>query len=221
MGTIFRSGLYACDVGGSLIFLDLIADRYFAIDGAARDTCLRLVQGLPQVSDDTPILAALHQSGLLQTVEGAGMPQMGVRVPKLATSARDRPRRSPSPRLVVPALTRYAIAMAELKLRPLHAVLGRIAHSKQRRRSLHPKCADPSAFAEAFAQIDQIVTAVNRCLPRSIALAGIMIANGLHPDLVIGVKLRPFEAHCWVQIDDILVSDDLGTIAPFTPILLL
>ena len=48
-----------------------------------------------------------------------------------------------------------------------------------------------------------------------------MISDGLIPELVLGVKLRPFEAHCWVQYGDLLVSDHLGTVEPFTPILVL
>jgi hypothetical protein len=39
--------------------------------------------------------------------------------------------------------------------------------------------------------------------------------------MVIGVKLRPFQAHAWVVCDGSLISDPLATITPFTPILTL
>src|SRR3546814_2406559 len=41
-----------------------------------------------------------------------------------------------------------------------------------------------------------IMAAFDRCLPRSIALSRAMLSTGLAPDLILGVKLRPFEAHC-------------------------
>ena len=33
-----------------------------------------------------------------------------------------------------------------------------------------------------------------------------------------GVKLRPFQAHCWVQVGDAIVTDRLDVVRNFTPI---
>ncbi|BBF82629.1 hypothetical protein EM6_3270 (plasmid) [Asticcacaulis excentricus] len=40
----------------------------------------------------------------------------------------------------------------------------------------------------------------------------------MHPTFVIGVRL-PFAAHCWVQTDDYLISDQALTVSDYTPIL--
>ena len=222
MGYRFRTGLHACDVGGSLVFLDVVADRYFAIDGAARDACLRLVQGRRVTSSDAVVIDELRQSGLLQSAEGAATPQLCPTVRPVTSSPRDRLAKTPGLQIIGAALIRYAIAIVDLRFRPLHVVLGNVSRSKQMMIGRDTTVAtDPAAFATAFAHLDRVITSLDRCLPRSIALASAMIANGFAPDLVLGVKLRPFEAHCWVQLGGLLVSDDLGTIAPFAPILIL
>jgi hypothetical protein len=45
------------------------------------------------------------------------------------------------------------------------------------------------------------------------------VSNGYEARLVLGVKLRPFGAHCWVEHEHMVVSDQLEMIHPFTPIL--
>jgi hypothetical protein len=44
---------------------------------------------------------------------------------------------------------------------------------------------------------------------------------GIRPTLVFGVSADPFAAHCWVQLDDIVLTGDLDTARQFTPILAL
>jgi hypothetical protein len=39
--------------------------------------------------------------------------------------------------------------------------------------------------------------------------------------VVIGVRMHPFMAHCWVQRDEVVLSDDLDSVATYTPILIL
>jgi hypothetical protein len=36
---------------------------------------------------------------------------------------------------------------------------------------------------------------------------------------VIGVKLNPFAAHCWLQVGDVVLNDLPERVAAFTPIL--
>jgi hypothetical protein len=48
-----------------------------------------------------------------------------------------------------------------------------------------------------------------------------MIAKGIRPDVVLGVQLGPFSAHCWVQHEDRLVNDRVDMVRTFTPILVL
>ena len=116
---------------------------------------------------------------------------------------------------------RYMSVLTALRLCPLSAVLDQIARAK---RQLHVDSDREDAAlraAAAFARIDRLISPGGRCLPRSIALVRMLIARHAAADLVIGVKLRPFEAHCWARHHDAVVGDSLANVAPFTPILVL
>lgn len=45
------------------------------------------------------------------------------------------------------------------------------------------------------------------CLFDSLALSRFLINRGLRSDLVFGVRSRPFSAHCWVEVDGVILDD--------------
>jgi hypothetical protein len=57
------------------------------------------------------------------------------------------------------------------------------------------------------------------CLHRSFMLLHYLHARGVRAQWVFGVRTWPFAAHCWVQIDDLVVGDDLHRVLRYTPIL--
>ncbi|MBA3898562.1 MAG: lasso peptide biosynthesis B2 protein [Sphingomonadaceae bacterium] len=220
MGHIFRTGVTACDVGGSLVFLDLPRDRYFALGQDAREACLRLIDRVPPKPDDLAIIDRLIARDVLVRVDRDARPVLCLPAPRLRSSAHDGAIRVARGSVIV-ALGRYMFAIAELRIRPLAHILCDIARAKRDLRAYADRASDAAALAASFTAADRVMTVLDRCLPRSIALARSMIARGLAPKIILGVKLRPFEAHCWVQHGDCLVSDGLETIAPFTPVLVL
>lgn len=40
----------------------------------------------------------------------------------------------------------------------------------------------------------------------------------LDAELYFGVRLDPFAAHCWVQSDDLLLTDPAASVAEFSPV---
>ena len=180
--------------------------------------CLRLCSGSEINISDHSVINQLMERDIVRCVDAAIRPKL---CPPLAfrnQTGRNHARKAPFT-LVLIALARYAFAAADLKYRSFDRVIGRIGLSKQRLlagSSAH----DPGEVAAGFVAADRLITARGRCLARSIAMARTMSACGIAPTLVLGVKLRPFEAHCWVQHHDVLISDDPGTVAPFTPILI-
>ena len=40
----------------------------------------------------------------------------------------------------------------------------------------------------------------------------------MHANLVFGVTGDPFSAHCWVQVDELVLNDTLGNANAYTPI---
>jgi Transglutaminase-like superfamily len=221
MGHVFRPGLYACDPGGALVFLDIVGDRYFALGGVARRACLNLVEGAPCQPEEQTIIDDLVANDILRCVDGNARPALCANTPCRGAALRDDEAVNVTYGAVAAALARTLAAIVELKIGSLDRILARFVFAKESRSSVKRPLRDPSIIATTFAKADRILTSLDLCLPRSIALARMMMASGHSPSLVLGVKLRPFEAHCWVQQGDILVGDEMATIAPFSPILVL
>lgn len=79
----------------------------------------------------------------------------------------------------------------------------------------------PGRAVRAFEHARILRTAADRCLPRSIALAIRLASLGTPVTLTIGVKLAPFGAHCWVQHGDLVLSDRIGEVQAYTPLMVL
>lgn len=71
-----------------------------------------------------------------------------------------------------------------------------------------------AAYTSTHAWIGQ----ADRCLMKSIALYRLLIREGITAELVIGVRLAPFSAHCWVQKDGMVLNDRFERVRLFTPI---
>lgn len=92
------------------------------------------------------------------------------------------------------------------------------ARSLQQARNLKPSRDAVSAIACSFAAGRRFFPAKRRCVPDSLALACCLWRRGADAQLYFGVRLAPFAAHCWVQADDLLLSDPIDSIAEFTPV---
>ncbi len=73
----------------------------------------------------------------------------------------------------------------------------------------------------AFEHAKLLRSTKDRCLPRSIALALHLSRRGCRPFVVLGVKFAPFAAHCWTQLGDEIVNDEVEEVLRYTPILVL
>jgi hypothetical protein len=58
-----------------------------------------------------------------------------------------------------------------------------------------------------------------RCLLNSLALMNFLAYFRIFPTWVFAVRTNPFMAHCWVQVDDVLLNDTPTWTASFAPIL--
>ncbi|KCZ48654.1 hypothetical protein HY17_16255 [Hyphomonas sp. CY54-11-8] len=57
------------------------------------------------------------------------------------------------------------------------------------------------------------------CRYTSLALLHYLSAAGLCADWVFGVRLSPFSAHCWLEFNGLLLTDETLTVREFTPIM--
>ncbi|MFL6603958.1 MAG: lasso peptide biosynthesis B2 protein [Steroidobacteraceae bacterium] len=58
-----------------------------------------------------------------------------------------------------------------------------------------------------------------QCLFDSLALINFLARFKLYPDWVFGVIAEPFDAHCWVQADGVVLNDTIERVSAFTPIM--
>lgn len=72
--------------------------------------------------------------------------------------------------------------------------------------------------ARAFWQMAPWLPIEGECLVRSALLMRFLNQRGLEADWVFGVRLWPFMAHCWVQLDDLCLNDDVERLTAYTPI---
>ena len=214
MGYSLRKGVSACVADGTVVLLDLDRDRYFAV-AATASTGARTVGIL-----DDATLARLLDMKLAVPTPGAGMPAFCPPAPAVTGCAWTVEAHG-APLPVAGAIARTLVARAELRLSSLSSVLSRLEIAKGDLPRDPPSRHTIASIGGAFGAASRVTSGADRCLARSIAIARAMLAKGVAPLIVIGVRLNPFAAHCWVQHGGVLMSDEPGTIAPYTPVLIL
>ena len=213
-----RDGVSFCETGGEFIFLDIESDRYVALEPLERASFARLLADR-LAPGDPQSLAGLVRAGLLsRCLHDAPIAPCQARPATSAVGQSSEVRA----RDVGHAALRLAASTASVRTRPLRRVLSRLAARKER--TAFATGAEEQALARiagAFATTALLAAPVDRCLPRALALAHAMIDRSLRPELVIGVRLRPFGAHSWVQHGGMLMTDTIDHAREFTPILVI
>lgn len=211
-----------CRVDDQTFLLDLRSGRYSQLHQPAAIAFERLRLGRSLDGADLAALSPLVDAGLLETRDEAFRPAEICATTPIARSLLDTDGAPGDRRAVLVALMRFAAVSLRLRLAGLNPVLRGIARRKDALLARdHGPAADPKLVARAFLGLDALIGRRDRCLPRSIALASWLIASGAPADIVFGVTGRPFHAHCWVQLDDLLVSDRLEHVRDYTPILVI
>lgn len=211
MPNIPGAGITYCLCDDRAVFLDIHADRYFCLPSALNETFVRtVIHGDALRSTDAEQLLAL---GIRDLVPG----EYSLRPNAVPLPAAEIAPSDPATSLLWVGATHWLVR-SRLKRWPFARL---IAHERQRtppryRETSHQKLASLHA---AFRSASLWIGEADQCLARSIAFRMLAFRLGVAPTLVIGVKLDPFAAHCWVQTDDRVASDSLEHVRGFTPIL--
>lgn len=210
------TGLHYRIVDEIPIFLDARQGRYFLLRGEmARNFCA-FVSG-----DASPNqIETLARHRLLERNESCR--EAGGEIIPPAASHLDRPLPRVSAKLVGEAVLRQWGAGLSLRRRGFARVIEdlKAAHVRHNELPRRTSTTSEAAIAAAFRQAQRFISATDRCLPRSIAMAAMLASHGHSPTIVMGVQL-PFAAHCWVQCEERVVSDPLERIDTFESILAL
>lgn len=74
------------------------------------------------------------------------------------------------------------------------------------------------AAAQAFLRARRHLPLSRSCLLDSLALLTHLGRCRLSAQLVFGISIDPFCAHCWVQAGDLVLNDTVGNVRAYTPI---
>lgn len=216
---MLRKGLSFCITSGEPVFLDTLADRYFCLAAGEQAAFLALLRN----RDDKVAHHAIYDIGLLAPDSGPGnaVALTPVQSVGITASLLDAPGRRTEVVTFTHAAMRRARTAVALRRSGLGVVLSDFAGRKRRMRQSARRDDEIAGIAQGHERLALITASLDQCLPRSLALAHHLVDRGHSADLVLAVHLRPFKAHCWVQIGDLLVNDRCDTVAPFTPILVL
>lgn len=214
-----REGLSFCRVEDRLLFLDLPADRYFCLTRDAERSFAQLCDADWNSQDDDPRLAGFVRKGLLVRSDTAQLPAT---CPAPHAASQSLAGTTPPARAsdTISAMLHLALAPLELRTFGLAGALARAGHRKRRAPGLEG-AARIVRIAAGFEACNAIVSAHDRCLPRSLAIAHALTRTGARPELVLGVKLGPFKAHAWVQCEDMVINERVEVTRLFTPILVI
>lgn len=203
----FAAHLHGVMVGPDLILLDLADDAYLVFP-----ECPDLVVDGTMVHGARETIDALAADGLLcpgAPVERRAPPSL----PRacLPDSPVGRPRPSDVALFGV-------LWLAAARRRPTVRDLSERVRGRSGRRDVPEAIA---ARVEVFRQLLPLAPWCGACLFQAELLLRFLNAADLDADWVFGVRAWPFLAHCWLQIDDVAISQSPETLTLYRPILVL
>lgn len=223
MALRIKPGLHFCLAEGRTIFLDEDTSRYFCIpeDVDRAFHLMILADGkLDDGTDDTLITDLIALEVLEGELAGEGSIQ---RPPPIIAPTDDL---GPPSAYAAPTFEIAAAFIERLRSNRIAARcdIGDVRRLIERERvrfdheNSEPVSTSQSAVSAAFEVSDFVFGRNDRCLPRAIAMIRRCFRVGYNPSLVIGVRINPFTAHCWVQQGRTVVGDSIDVARIYTPI---
>ncbi len=225
----------ACPRIEGTVLLDLRHNRYFAISTEESHQLACIVPNWPPLihaSTRTDLrtmenLAAgyartLFDAGLLSTVTPS-QPRYPhqAEIPTTAVGEEVQGSHAVNCGHTMSLLRAYAWARHSIR----HHSLETIAQSVYRMRNANEPTAPPSSdklttLVMTFRALRPLTfTAKNKCLVHSLALINFLGRYQVFPTWLVGVKLRPWGAHSWVQLQELVLDSTPEKVCDFTPIL--
>lgn len=194
-------------VNGRPIFMDDQNDAYFQLDSEEEARFLEEIGNRSSVAPEKPSCTSAFGLEDAQIVR-ADPPAPDGSVPdQLARLGR------PSVRDVLRAAELTLAARWQIAHRPISRVLSDLAaqHPRGETGAVYSSLAEK---AQKFFAARRLIPLSPHCLSDSLALLRWLgPAPGLR--LIFGVKRDPFEAHCWVQLHELLINERPDQVAPF------
>jgi hypothetical protein len=226
---------FLCRAGRHYVFLDLKADRYWAIAREHLEALGPSLRGWPE-SGQAPALPedeeagnACHlgdvfvRRGLLTTDPAAGRDVASTRfpLPERGLPQKGQPMiRQPGPWHVSNFIIASCSATAKRRWRPISKIIGKPArHSRSKPNGFdEDRCRD---LVAVFSALRPYFPEKSSCLLDSFMLIEFLARYEIRPHWVFGVRTAPFSAHCWVQHEDLVLNDTPDHVGSFAPIMVI
>lgn len=204
----------SCEINGQVIFLDVLADRYSRLDLAAATLVVsgRVEELQPEFRQHLDRLGWLNGQALTARSSCVDLVH-----PTREHSAEFDPG-VPSGRQILSAF----LSLLQARVAIARSNLDTLLRSVQRKNLIAGEIRQPAGrrgdLISAFEYVERAATRKDRCLLRAIGLQHYLAKQGYESALVFGVRLNPFEAHCWLQDGDLILNDTIEMVGRFTPI---
>lgn len=221
---VLSSGISFCSTGEAHIFLDTCRDRYRLIAGL-HSAWFSIICNQPdstRLPREIALLAdRLVANGILNRT-AINPRQLRQASREGATSALldgPGPLQQPADIFALIRFSQSALSTYQLRKRPLSEQISEIRYWKK---TLSDRKAPVRVdqMTRQFNSLYRIFFATDdACLFHSLMLVRYLILRGVPADLVFGVRLSPFIAHCWAEHQGCVLTDQLENTLNFHPIL--
>ncbi len=198
------------------IMLQIVLKR--GVEAAVQEVSTRFAANSAQVRRDLiAMLADFEQKGLIRPADSTN------RAPRRAE------RRAlawivalPLPLILAAPVSMKVKGFALLALARLSCALGGWTATI---RAWTPRTGRPAAFTTTAMEVDRAVRAAASahvfqvaCKERALSCWALARKSGLSAELVVGITFFPVAGHCWCEVGELPISDDVRRISDFRPV---
>ncbi len=217
MGLKLRDGVSFCISNDQTVLCDIHNDRFFALP-PSWNSAFRAALSNDCHGDIDSALQPFFRSGLLLKTDDDQKPQ-ALLLPTPTSSALDRPYSKVPIKSLISGLFAHWLARHALAHEHLKDTLARLSRRKAANANAQFVSGDLSEILPAFLATRRWMPSQDNCLPLSLALVEFLARRGAFPTLVIGVRMRPYGVHAWVQQGGLILNDRVDTVRRYTPII--
>ncbi|MBO9375573.1 lasso peptide biosynthesis B2 protein [Sphingomonas histidinilytica] len=215
-----RSELFYCISSGRVIFLDVLADRYFCLPRRSDAAFQALSRGSALTGSDRDALRPLIENGLIRGSLEVDQPLPVTSIPRPDVALNSIGDGRPTKSMIAQAIYAQAMSTVSLRVRSFSQIVESLRTRKKNGQALkRERRAAYIDIKSTFTRTTLLFPPADRCLARSLAFLSVCHAYRLYPTIVFGVRTNPFAAHCWVQSEDHILQDDAAEAPLFTPIM--
>lgn len=218
-----REDLSFCEVDGQVIFLDTAHDRYFRLPESMKHAFTAFLEDGD--GEDVEIGRLIGQNILVEAtrVQHQRSPRSNSR-PRRSALEQHPAATSMEILALLEVLATVHATWRHLRKRRFKAIIDDVVACRARRTEPNAAYSNPSTkpdiikAAIQFNNARRYVPIETSCLLDSLSLLKFLSRRRLWANLVFGVSINPFSAHCWVQADDMALNETVSDANVYTPI---